>query len=104
MGTDPSAVTRSDGAVNGVDGLRVVDASLMPQATAGDLNAPTLALAERISDLMRLRHLPEAVDALLLADPDWASRQRGPSITRDYARRRDELAAALLANASGDPH
>jgi choline dehydrogenase len=104
MGTDPSAVTRSDGAVNGVDGLRVVDASLMPQATAGDLNAPTLALAERISDLMRGRHLPEAVDAPLLADPDWASRQRGPSITRDYARRRDELAAALLANASGDPH
>ncbi len=104
MGTGPAAVTRPDGTVNGVDGLRVVDASLMPQATAGDLNAPTLALAERISDLMRGRHLPEAVDAPLLADPDWASRQRGPSITSDYARRRDELAAVLLSNASGHPH
>ena len=32
----------------------------MPQATAGDLNAPTLVLAERMSDLIRGRHLPEA--------------------------------------------
>jgi choline dehydrogenase len=101
MGTDDAAVTRPDGRVNGMDALRVVDASLMPQATAGDLNAPTLALAERISDLMRGRHLPAAVGAPLLADPDWATRQRGPSISRDYANDRDRLAAALLANARG---
>jgi choline dehydrogenase len=102
MGTDDAAVTRPDGQVNGVDGLRVVDASLMPQATAGDLNAPTLALAERISDLIRGRHLPEAVGAPLLADPEWATRQRGPSISRDYANDRERLATALLANARGE--
>jgi choline dehydrogenase len=101
MGTDDAAVTRPDGRVNGVDGLRVVDASLMPQATAGDLNAPTLVLAERMSDLVRGRQLPEAVGAPLLADPEWATRQRGPSIGRDYAKQRDQLAAALLANARG---
>ena len=53
MGTDAHSVTTPDGRVRGVEGLRVVDASLMPQATAGDLNAPTLVLAERMSDLIK---------------------------------------------------
>jgi choline dehydrogenase len=97
MGSDAASVTTPDGRVRGVEGLRVVDASLMPQATAGDLNAPTLALAERMADLIRGRHLPEAEGAALLADPDWATRQRGPAITRDYATDRQTLAQALLA-------
>lgn len=101
MGNDPASVTTPDGRVRGVDGLRVVDASLMPQATAGDLNAPTLALAERMSDLIRGRHLPEAIGAALLADPHWSTRQRGPSISRDYAADRGALKDALLANARG---
>lgn len=102
MGVDELSVTTPDGRVRGVSGLRVVDASLMPQATAGDLNAPTLALAERLSDLIRGRHLPEAEGAALLADPHWATRQRGPEISRDYAKDRSLLAAALLANARGE--
>jgi choline dehydrogenase len=101
MGTDDGAVTTPNGRVRGVDGLRVVDASLMPQATAGDLNAPTLVLAERMADLIRGRHLAEADGAALLADPHWATRQRGPAISRDYSNNRTELKAALLANASG---
>lgn len=101
MGTDEKAVTTPDGKVRGVTGLRVVDASLMPQATAGDLNAPTLALAERMADLIRGRHLPEAKGAALLADPLWATRQRGAAITLDYANSRTALAAALLANTRG---
>jgi choline dehydrogenase len=71
----------------------------MPQATAGDLNAPTLALAERMADLIRGRHLPEATGAALLADPHWATRQRGPAISYDYASDRAALKEALLANA-----
>jgi choline dehydrogenase len=101
MGTDDGAVTTPNGRVRGVDGLRVVDASLMPQATAGDLNAPTLVLAERMADLIRGRYLAEADGAALLADPHWATRQRGPAISRDYSNNRTELKAALLANASG---
>jgi len=101
MGTDDGAVTTPNGRVRGVDGLRVVDSSLMPQATAGDLNAPTLVLAERMADLIRGRHLAEADGAALLADPHWATRQRGPAISRDYSNNRTELKAALLANASG---
>ena len=103
MGADAHAVTTPDARVRGVEGLRVVDASLMPQATAGDLNAPTLALAERMSDLIRGRHLPEATGAALLADARWAVRQRSSSINRDYSGDRADLAAALLANARGEP-
>ncbi|TIX46225.1 MAG: choline dehydrogenase [Mesorhizobium sp.] len=103
MGSDEAAVAFPDGRVRGVDALRVVDASLMPQATAGDLHAPTLVVAERISDLIRGRHLPEAEAAELLADPHWATRQRSAAITRNYAADRDLLAAALLANAKGEP-
>lgn len=102
MGTDGQAVTAPDGRVRGVEGLRVVDSSLMPQATAGDLNAPTLVLAERMADLIRGRHLPDAEGAALLADPHWATRQRGAAISRDYSRDRAALKAALLANARGE--
>jgi hypothetical protein len=45
--------------------------------------------------------LPEAADAPLLADADWATRQRSPAITRDFAQNRAELRDALLANARG---
>lgn len=102
MGTDDGAVTRPDGSVVGIQGLRVIDASVMPQATAGDLNAPTLVMAERMADLIRDRHLPEAAAAPLLADPNWMTQQRGTSISRDYATDRARLRAALLANARGE--
>lgn len=50
MGSDPLAVTNEHGQVRGVEGLRVVDASLMPTLIAGNTNAPTIMLAEKISD------------------------------------------------------
>jgi choline dehydrogenase len=99
MGTDERSVTLPDGKVRGIEQLRVVDASVMPQATAGDLNAPTLALAERMSDLMRGRHLPEATGAPLLAASDWAGSQRTSTIERDYSGDRASLREALLINA-----
>ncbi|AZV77046.1 choline dehydrogenase [Parasedimentitalea marina] len=100
MGDDAAAVVDPKTMrVKGVQGLLVVDSSVMPQATAGDLNAPTLMLAERASDLIRGRALPAAQDAPLLAAPDWALSQRSRDISHDYAGDRDSLRAALLANA-----
>jgi choline dehydrogenase len=75
----------------------------MPQATAGDLNAPTLVMAERMADLIRGRHLEAAQDAPLLAAANWATHQRSVTITRDYATDRPTLREALLANAKGEP-
>jgi choline dehydrogenase len=50
MGQDDMAVTDSEGRVHGLQGLRVVDASLMPTLIAGNTNAPTIMMAEKISD------------------------------------------------------
>ncbi len=55
MGSDADAVVSPDGKVRGADGLRVVDASLMPIITNANLNAPTMMLAERMADLIRGR-------------------------------------------------
>ena len=99
MGVDDAAVTHPDGRVRGVEALRVIDASVIPQATAGDLNAPTLMLAERMADLIRGRHLPEATDAPLLAASDWACSQRTSVVQHDYSGDRASLREALLDNA-----
>jgi choline dehydrogenase len=99
MGVDDAAVTHPDGRVRGVEALRVIDASVMPQATAGDLNAPTLMLAERMADLIRGRHLPEATDAPLLAASDWACSQRTSTVQHDYSQDRARLREVLLVNA-----
>ena len=55
MGTsnDPGAVVDSRLRVIGVEGLRVVDASVMPTITSGNTNSPTLMIAERASDMIR---------------------------------------------------
>ena len=52
MGQDDMAVTNEQGQVHGLAGLRVVDASLMPTLIAGN-NAPTIMMAEKISDAIR---------------------------------------------------
>ncbi|NHB78413.1 GMC family oxidoreductase [Rhodobacter calidifons] len=53
MGRDAASVTDPEGRVRGVEGLRVVDASLMPQIIAGNTNAPTMMVAETIARRMR---------------------------------------------------
>jgi choline dehydrogenase len=50
MGSDDMAVVDEQGAVHGMQGLRVIDASLMPTLIGGNTNAPTIMMAEKISD------------------------------------------------------
>jgi choline dehydrogenase-like flavoprotein len=52
MGSDAASVTDPQGRVRGVEGLRVVDAALMPQIIAGNTNAPTMMIAENIAQMM----------------------------------------------------
>ncbi|MBN3808021.1 choline dehydrogenase [Paraburkholderia sp. Ac-20347] len=53
MGYDNMAVVDNEGRVHGLEGLRVVDASIMPRITTGNLNAPTIMMAEKIADQIR---------------------------------------------------
>jgi len=70
MGGDEGAVVDRELRVRGVEGLRVVDASVMPEVPSGNTNAPTIALAERAADVIRGQTpLAPAVEAPEAATP-----------------------------------
>jgi len=48
--SDPMAVVDPEGRAYGVEGLRIVDSSVMPSITTGNLNAPTIMVAEKMAD------------------------------------------------------
>ena len=75
MGTDELSVVDPETKVHGIHGLRVVDSSIFPTIPNGNLNAPTIMLAERAADIIRGQTLsPEKVN--VTGDPQWQVQQR----------------------------
>jgi choline dehydrogenase len=74
--SDPSAVVDSQARVIGVQALRVVDSSIMPSITTGNLNAPTIMIGEKAADMIRGRDPLPASNAPFSVAPDWETRQR----------------------------
>ncbi len=74
--SDPLAVVDAQARVIGTHALRVVDSSIMPSITTGNLNAPTIMLAEKAADHIRGRALLSPSAAPFYVAPAWETTQR----------------------------
>ena len=78
MGSEDNelAVVDPEYRVRGIASLRVVDASVIPVITNGNINAPTIMIAEKAADYILGKTLPPATDTAVWINPDYQTRQR----------------------------
>ena len=79
---DPMAVVNNKGQVNGIDKLRVVDSSIFPTITNGNLNGPTIMAAEKMADTILGNKPLEVNNANVWVEPNWKNSQRTGSPER----------------------
>jgi choline dehydrogenase len=79
---DSLAVVNSSGKVIGIEKLRVVDSSIFPSITNGNLNAPTLMVAEKMADVILGNKSLSQSNADVWIDPDWRNSQRQGKVKR----------------------
>ena len=73
---DPMAVLDPQCRVRGIEGLRVVDSSVFPTITNGNLNAPTIMVGEKAADIILGRPPLAPSNAPVYINPDWKTKQR----------------------------
>jgi choline dehydrogenase len=74
--SDPFAVVDGEARVHGLESLRIVDASIMPNVVSGNLNAPTIMMAEKLSDaILGVQPLPRSEAKVYIA-PNYETSQR----------------------------
>lgn len=74
--SDSQAVLDEQCRVRGIESLRVVDSSIFPTITNGNLNGPTIMVAERAADIIKGNVLPDAADAKVWIADNWENSQR----------------------------
>ncbi len=80
---DPMAVVNSDGQVIGIDNLRVIDSSVFPTIPNGNLNGPTIMLAEKMADSVIGKKPLKSSNASVWIDSNWKKLQRLTKPTRE---------------------
>ena len=73
---DPLAVLDPECRVRGIDALRVIDSSVFPTITNGNLNAPTIMVAEKAADMVLGLNPMAPSNAEHWTDPNWRTKQR----------------------------
>ncbi len=76
MGGDAMAVVDTECRVHGIDSLRVIDSSVMPTVTNGNINAPTIMIAEKAADHVLGRDPLPPAELPIFTAHEWQQRQR----------------------------